>query len=117
MGEFNLAVILFVVGVLLFNLPGTIIVAHDGIARRYWLRGAKRIRWGEIAEIKNGKFAGMLLFIGSDGTKIVYTEKLGDRPRFLEEIEKHAPGRLPPEVRAGSVLNLHSARRSGWLGF
>ena len=112
-----MASLLFAVGVLLFNLPGTVVVAHDGIEQHFWLRGEKRIRWGEIAEIKNRKSAGRLTIIGSDGTKIVYSEKLGDRPRFLEEIEKHAPGRLPLDVRAGSILKLHGEEKSGWLRF
>ena len=82
--------VLFAATAELFRLPGTVIVVHDGIEQHFWLRGEKRIRWGEITEIKDGVFGGSLTITGTDGTKIVYSDQLADRPRFLAEIEEYA---------------------------
>jgi hypothetical protein len=112
LGEFTLAALLFATGAVLFSLPGTVVVASGGIEKRFWLRADKLIRWGEIAEIKDGAFAGKLTFIGSGGTKIIYSDRLADRPRFLEEIEKYLPGRLPPAKLEGSILKLQRERKS-----
>lgn len=79
--------LLFAAAVELFRLPGTVAVVYDGLVQRFWLRGEKRIRWGEIAEIKDGVFGGFLTITGTDGTKIVYSDQLADRVRFLEELE------------------------------
>jgi hypothetical protein len=112
-GEFTLATMLFVVGVELFRFPGTVKVVPGGIEQHFWLRGEKRIRWGEITEIKDGVFGGSLTITGTDGTKIIYSDKLADRPRFLEELERNAHGRLPRKTTAGTLLNLQGRRKSG----
>jgi hypothetical protein len=111
-GELALAIMLFLVGAELFRLPGTVKVVSGGIEQHFWLRGEKRIRWGEITGIKDGVFGGSLTITGTDGTKIVYSDKLADRPRFLEELERYAHGRLPPEKTAGTLLNLQRGRKS-----
>jgi hypothetical protein len=111
-GLLILAALLFAAAVELFRLPGTVAVVYDGLVQRFWLRGEKRIRWGEIAEIKDGVFGGFLTIIGTDGTKIVYSDQLADRPRFLEELGRYAHGKLPQKKPAGSVLNLESGRKS-----
>jgi hypothetical protein len=112
-GLLILALMLSAAAVELFRLPGTVAVVYDGLAQHFWLRGEKRIRWGEITEIKDGVFGGSLTITGTDGTKIVYSDQLADRLRFLEELERYAHGRLPPKEPAGTVLNLQSGRKSG----
>ena len=113
LGDFTLASLLFAAGVELFRLPGTVVIVPGGIEQHFWLRPETRIQWGEITEIKEGAFAGRLTIIGSGGAKIVYSDQLADRPRFLEELERYAHGRLPPIKSAGSVLNLNRGRNPG----
>jgi hypothetical protein len=81
----------------LFSFPGTVIVSHDAIEQHFWLRSGKRIRWGEIAEIKEHGKHRPLTITASDGTKINFSDRLPDRPRFMAEIEKYCRGNLPPE--------------------
>jgi hypothetical protein len=91
------AAILFAAAAEMFSFPGTIVVSHDAIEQRFWLRGEKRIRWGEIVEIKEHGKPGPLVVTATDGTKINFSDRLPDRPRFMVEIEKYCRGSLPPE--------------------
>ncbi|MGD0346803.1 MAG: hypothetical protein ABSA85_08605 [Terracidiphilus sp.] len=111
-GLLLLAVMLSAAAVELFKLPGTVAVVYDGLTQHFWLRGEKRIRWGEITEIKDGVFGGSLTITGTDGTKIVYSDQLADRPRFLEELGRYVHGKLPPKKPAETLLNLQSGRKS-----
>jgi len=111
--ELLLAVTLFAAAAALFSLSGTIVVTHDGVEQHFWLRSEKRIRWGEITEIKRSKASGALTIYASDGTKISFTDLLADRPRFLAEVEMHAHDKLPPDLPDGSILGLQDKRKSG----
>lgn len=111
--ELLLAITVFAAAAALFNLPGTVVVAHDGVEQHFWFRGEKRIRWGEIKEIKRIKASGSLIIYASDGTKISFTDLLADRPRFLTEVEMHAYDKLPPNLPDGSILGLQDKRKSG----
>ena len=77
--------------------PGTIVVSRDAIEQQFWLRSEKRIRWGEITEIKEHGKRGPLVITASDGTKISFSDRLPDRQRFMAEIEKSCRGNLPAE--------------------
>lgn len=108
-----LTMLLFAATAELFRLPGTVIIVHDGIEQHFWLQGEKRIRWGEIKEIKEGVFGGSLTITGTDGTKIVYSDQLADRPRFLAEIEKHCRGNLPPEFLSRVAASSQASQKTG----
>ena len=107
-----LALILLAAAVQLFRFPGTVVVTHEGVEQHFWLRSEKRIRWGEITGIKRIRASGILIITASDSTNTVFSDQLADRPRFLEELERYAHGKLPPENPAGSVLGLQSGRSS-----
>ena len=62
--------ILFAAASELFSFPGTIVVSHDAVEQQFWLRSEKRIRWGEISEIKEQRMPGPLTITATDGTKI-----------------------------------------------
>jgi hypothetical protein len=87
---------------LLISFPGTIVVADGGLESVYWLRRNKRIQWEDIAEIETDKNSTsftmvMITITGADGTRIVHSWLLADRPRFLSEIRKHCGEALPPD--------------------
>jgi hypothetical protein len=81
----------------LFSHPGTIVVTREGLEQIYWLRPRKRVRWGEIAEIKTSKGRGAVVITSGDGTKIVHSFHLVDRPRLLLELKEHCGSELPPD--------------------
>jgi len=88
-----------VFGLLLFTIassfPDTITVTDNGLDQAAWLRRHKRIRWAAIVEIKAG--GGMVTITGADGTKIVHTHQLPDRPRLFAEIKRHCGENLPSD--------------------
>jgi hypothetical protein len=97
----------------MFSFPGTIVVFHDAIEQHFWLRSEKRIRWGEIEEIKEHGKPGPLVITASDGTKINFSDRLPDRSRFMAEIEKHCRGNLPPEFLSRVSAGLQIGRKTG----
>lgn len=103
--------ILVVAAAEMFSFPGTIVVSHDAIEQHFWLRSAKRVRWGEIAEIKEHGKPGPLVITASDGTKISFSDRLPDRLRFMAEIEKHCRGNLPPEFLNRVAASLQAGQK------
>lgn len=79
------------------TLPGTIVVTRERIEQIYWLRKARRIRWSDVTEINTGNKIQIVTITGSDGTEIVHSERLPDRPRLLEEIRRYCGSELPPD--------------------
>jgi len=106
-------VLLFLAASEMFTFPGTIVVSHDAIEQHFWLRGEKRIRWGEITEIREPGMSGALTITASDKTKIIFSNRLSDRPRFLAEIENHCRGNLPPEFLNRLAAGSRAGQKSG----
>ena len=105
--------ILFLAASEMFSFPGTIVVSREGVEQHFWLRGEKRIRWGEVTEIKEQSKFGPLTITGSDGTRGDFSGRLPDRPRFLAEIEKYCRGNLPPEFLSRVAASLQAGRKTG----
>ncbi len=108
---FNLAVAAclgFLMIGFLCSFPGTVIVGEGSMQQVFWFRKNKRLRWETIVEINAGGKSRTVTITGADGTKIVHSSQLADRPRLLQEIKKHCGENLPPEfltqVTAGSPI-------------
>jgi len=82
---------------LLVSFPGTIPVTSDGIVQSFWLRRNKRIPWKNIVEINTGEKSRTVAITSSDGTEIVHSDLLVDRPRMLLELKQHCGENLPPD--------------------
>jgi hypothetical protein len=80
-----------------FTFPDTIIVKADGLEQIAWLRRRRQIRWADIVEINTGEKGRTVSIIGADGTKIVHSRQLPDRPRLLMELKKHCGENLPSD--------------------
>lgn len=106
-------VILSIAASEMFSFPGTIMVSREGIEQHFWLRGEKRVSWGEVAEIREVRTNGPLTITGSDGTRIDFSGRLPDRPRFLAEIETYCRGNLPPEFLSRVATSLQAGRKTG----
>jgi hypothetical protein len=81
----------------LIELPATIVAGSDGLEQVYWFRRNKRIGWGEIVEINTGEKSRVVTITGADGTKIIHSRQLTDRPRLLLELKRHCGDNLPPD--------------------
>jgi len=82
---------------LIFLLPGTVVVTAEGLEQIYWFWKNKRICWENIVEIETGQKDRTVTMIGADGTKIVHSRQMVDRPRFLLELKQHCGEELPPD--------------------
>jgi hypothetical protein len=91
---------------LLFAFPKTIIATGDGLQQVYWLRRRKRIPWKDIAEINTGGKSRTVTIRGADGTKIVHSSLLADRPRLLLELKQHCGEELPEDFPVESAGGL-----------
>jgi hypothetical protein len=69
-----------------FSFPGTIIVTADGLEEISWLRENEQIRWADNVGINTGEKSHTVTITGADGTKIVHSRQLLDRPRLLAEL-------------------------------
>jgi hypothetical protein len=106
------AIILLLAVSEMFSFPGSIVVSHEGIDQHFWLRGQKRIRWGEVTEIREGRANSSLSITASDGTRIDFTGRLPGLPRFLAEIGKYCRGNLPPEFLSRVAASAQVSQRS-----
>jgi hypothetical protein len=89
-------------------IPGTLIVTSDGLEQIYWFWRNKKIRWDEIVEINTGEKgkSSTVTVMGADGTKIVHSGQLPDRPRFLLELKQHCGENLPPDFPREPVASM-----------
>jgi hypothetical protein len=96
--ELVMAVCFGVIAVMvIFTFPGTIIASADGLEQTFWLWKNKGIRWTEIAEINTGEKSRTVTITGADGTKIVHSRQLPDRPGLLVTLKDHCGENLPPD--------------------
>ncbi len=84
-------------GMLLFDIPRTIVVSSHGLEERYWLRKNKCIRWSQIVEIESDLRGRSVTIKAADGTRIVHSFVLSGRARFLQEIKDHCGEHLPAD--------------------
>ena len=77
--------------------PGTIVIDSEGLQQTSWAWKNKRIRWTDIVEINTGEKSRTVTISGADGTKIVHSRRLPDRPRLLWEIKQRCGEQLPAD--------------------
>ena len=74
-----------------------VVIAVDGLEEVYWLRRRKRIQWKGIVEISTGEKSRTITITGADGTRIVHSPQLPDRPQLLLELKNLCGENLPPD--------------------
>jgi hypothetical protein len=92
---------LVILTVAAYRFPEKIIVTPDGLNQCSFLRRKKCVHWSQVIEINLGKKRSDLTITGSDGTKIVHTSLLPDRPRLLQELKQHCQENLPSDFPLG----------------
>jgi hypothetical protein len=88
------------------SFPAKIIVASDGLKQVSWPWKNKRIRWEDIVEINTGGKSRTVTITGSDGTQIVHSRVLPDRPRLLIELKQHCSENLPSDFPREQITDL-----------
>lgn len=86
--------------------PATLVVTTDGLEQVSWLWKNKHILWTDIVEINTGEKSPTVTITGADGTKIVHSRMLADRPRLLLELERHCGENLPPDFPRESITGI-----------
>lgn len=84
---------------LLWALPGTIVVNAQGLEQRYWLRKPVTIAWADVRVVVVNKKGNEVTIRGMGGTKIQHSRQFPDRARLLAELETHCPDRMPGAKR------------------
>jgi hypothetical protein len=92
----------------IFILPGTVFLTDDGLEEVFWLWRNKRIRWSEIVEINTERKGSAVMVIGGHQTKIIHSDRLPDRARFLAEIKRHCGENLPADFPGTNENNNNS---------
>jgi hypothetical protein len=104
------AVLIAILAVMIaVSFPATIIVASDGLRQVYWLWKNKRVRWEDIVEINAGEKSRIVTITGSDGTKIVHSSVLPDRPRLLSELRHRCGDNLPSDFPREPITSQQDA--------
>ena len=103
-GLIILACLVFLTIAILFRFPETIIVSNEGLDQFHWFSKNKRILWKDIVNINAAK-SGPVRITGADGTKIVHSFALADRPRFLLELKQHCGGDMSMDLPRETVAS------------
>lgn len=80
---------------LLAAFPASIRADSRGIGQVYWLRGEKRIAWGDVVTIAIDEKKREIRITGKGGVKVVHARQLPDGERLLEELKKHCAAKMP----------------------
>jgi hypothetical protein len=94
----TLCCVAFIV-LLLWVLPGTIIVNAQGLEQRYWLRKPVTIAWAEVRSIFVNEKRREVTIRSLNGSKIQYSRQFPDRERLMDELQAHCPDRMPGAKR------------------
>jgi uncharacterized membrane protein AbrB (regulator of aidB expression) len=74
-----------VLGFLLYQMPGTIVLTSNAIIQHFWLRGDKTIQYPEVMAIQAAT-QGRTRVLGDNRTTITHTINLSDSARFRTEL-------------------------------
>ncbi len=89
---------------LLMSFPGSIYITGDGLEQSYWVGSKRRIQWKQVAWIRIDEKKKRVTVKGSNGHKIVHTRQLPDKVRFLAELRRHCPTKMPAEAELKTLI-------------
>jgi Bacterial PH domain len=96
----------FIALLFLLSFPGTLVVNDVGLEQVYWFWRHKRILWKDIVEINIGGKSRTVTITSTDGTKIIHSSQLADRPRLLLELKQRCSENLPPDFPREPIVGL-----------
>jgi hypothetical protein len=80
-----IGVLILVLGFLLYQMPGTIVLTSNAIVQHYWLRADKTIQYPEVMAIQAAA-QGQTRVLGDNRTTITHTISHADSARFRAEL-------------------------------
>jgi hypothetical protein len=90
---------------LLGAFPGSIAVRPESVAQFYWLWRERRFAWADIKRIEIDEKRRRVTITNREGKKIVHTKQLQDRERFLAELEKRCPDKMPTGSKQNAMTS------------
>jgi hypothetical protein len=90
-GWYGVFIPLTVLGAILLAKPRPVVLDHNGIRQRRWLRGDREIAWDEIAWMRRGQNTGATYVKSKNGGRpISFSPVLVGQLRFEREVRIHA---------------------------
>jgi len=86
--------LLALVGLVLFQMPGTIIFTPTSLVQRFWFRGEKSMRYDEVMNIQIIGAGRMTRVLGDNRVSITHTWNHSASDQFRKEIEQRTGKRV-----------------------
>jgi hypothetical protein len=90
-----LPVLLLALAVLvLYQMPGTIVLTPTALLQRFWLRGSKTIQYNEVMSIQLIGAGRMTRVLGDNRVSITHTWNHSAAEQFRKELERRTGKRV-----------------------
>jgi hypothetical protein len=86
--------ILALVALVLYQMPGTIVLTPTALIQRFWLRGTKTIQYGEVMSIQMIGAGRMTRVLGDNRVSITHTWNHSASEEFRKELERRTGKRV-----------------------
>jgi hypothetical protein len=77
--------LVLILALVLYRMPGTIVLTNSAITQHFWLRADKTIQYPEVMAFQAAQ-AGRTRVLGDNRTTITHTPDHADAPRFRTEL-------------------------------
>src|SRR5882757_4299241 len=82
------------VGIILMQMPGTIILTPTAVTQRFWFRPAKAIQYNEVMAIQAAPGSRSTHVLGDNRVKITHTLNHSAAKEFQQELERRTGKRV-----------------------
>ncbi|WP_035349385.1 hypothetical protein [Edaphobacter aggregans] len=86
--------IVALVALILYQMPGTIVLTPTALVQRFWLRSDKTIRYGEVMSIQIIGAGRMTRVLGDNRVTITHTWNHSASEQFRKELERRTGKRV-----------------------
>ena len=87
-------ILLALIALVLYQMPGTIVLTPDALVQRFWLRGTKTIRYNEVMSIQLIGAGRMTRVLGDNRVSITHTWNHSAAEQFRQELERRTGKRV-----------------------
>jgi len=82
--------LLVLMGLILWQMPGTIVLTASGIVQRFWLRSDKAIAYTEVMSLQTIGAGRMVRVLGDNRVSITHTWNHSGQAEFVKELEQRS---------------------------
>ncbi len=79
-------ILALVLAIVLYFLPGTIVLTNSGVVQHFWFRSDKTIQYPEVMAIQAAQLGRQIRVLGDNRTTITHTINHSDSARFRTEL-------------------------------